>query len=627
MRRIGIAAVLSLTVFGACSKDSGPAEPSEPPVSSAAPFRPCGAIGAGALAESALSPDGTVLATATLSGQLVLYRYADGTRLNTLWDLPGQQVGVSFSKDGRLLVAANRTEARVWSFPDLTPVRTFKHPHSDRTTALAISPDGALLATGGFDAANKDVAIVRIWSMTDGSLQGTWSQSYEQIVQALAFAPDGTSLAVALTHGVRLVHVPDATEQRRLSLSGGQLSWSADGRLLASGGRVVDVATTSVVKPMESSLILSTSTFSPDGSLYAEGAEAGVTVYRTSDWTKLHVFPRRETSPSRLAFSRDNTELRVDMGVSHFGCNGTGQLCVNGGNEIVIHSLLAPETTRTLSLGPSMTGDVTFSPDGSLLATTADNVLSIWKTSDLSPVAAPPIQYSWHVQFSPDLGRIRVDSSILDLATGQELQQLNGGALSPDFKMSARIQLGEDKVLLHDVATGKLLKEVVIKDGLFVSGFSPDGRLLTVTGLSVGVDLHVVDVAKGKVRHFFELEHPQGGTFTRVSPNGRWLASTGQQGFSPLMVLGLEDERRTSLENGFTAAFSPDSTVLAAGNAKAEVLLWRTSDFLVRERLLGHGISAQREQYPQSVIGVAFARTGQLATLGSDRTVRLWCSQ
>ncbi|AGC47128.1 WD domain-/G-beta repeat-containing protein [Myxococcus stipitatus DSM 14675] len=624
MRRIGIITVLALTALGACSKDS---PPEEPPVSSAAPFRPCGAIGAGALAASAVSPDGTVLAAATLSGQLVLYRYSDGTRLNTLWDLPGQQVGVFFSKDGRLLVAANRMETRVWSFPDLTPVRTFKHPHTGQTTALAISPDGAVLATGGVDSENSQIALVRIWSMTDGSLQGTWRRLYEARVESLAFAPDGNTLAVALGHFVALIHVPDASEQRILSLGGQQASWSADGRLLAAGGVVMNVDTSKVVKPMETSLRLETTTFSSDGSLYAEGAEAGVTVYRTADWTKLHVFPVREGRPSRLAFSQDNTELRVDMGASRFSCNGASPQCPNGGNEILIHSLQTPATTRTFSLGPSMTGEVTFSPDGSLLATTADNVLSIWKTSDLSAVVAPPVRNPWNIQFSPDQGRILVDSTIHDLATGQELQRLNGGVLSPDFRMSARIELGENKVLLHDVATGKLLKEFATTQWTFVSGFSPDGRFLTVTGLSGGVDLRVLDVARGKVRHSFDLELKEGGPFVRFSPNGRWLASTGQSDFPSVMVLGLEDERRTALENGFTAAFSPDSTVLAAGNAKAEVLLWRTSDFLVRERLSGHGTSAHDEQYPQAVISVAFARTGQLATLGADRTVRLWCSQ
>ncbi|WAM24289.1 WD40 repeat domain-containing protein [Myxococcus sp. NMCA1] len=625
--RIGHSAVLALVVLGACSEGSPPSTPDPipvPPVSSAAPFRPCGAIGAGALVASAMSPDGTVLAAATLSGQLVLYR-RDGSRLSTLWDLPGQQVGVAFSKDGRILAAASRTQTRVWSFPDLAPVRTFAHPHAGRTTSVALSADGAFIATGGFDSPTSETAIVKIWSVADGGMLGSWQRQYEQVVQSLSFSPDGAGLAIALRHSVWVVGVPAAGEPRSLpNLSGGQVSWSADGALLASGGRVVRADTGVVVKPSENSLLLDASAFSPDGRFYAEAAEAGVTVYRVEDWTKLHVFPRQGASRvSRLGFSRDGTELILDLGVDSFWCNGSGQSCGPWGNEVVIQSLQDLGLVRTLSLGPQMRGRVAFSPDGSLLAGNADGVLGVWRTADLSAVEAPAVANPWRIQFSPDLRKVRVDAAIYDSVTGQRLQPFLDQALSADFSVSARIE--GRKLFLNDVATGRFLRDVDVEEDQVI-GFSPDGRFIATNQFSGRNRIWLRDVATGTVSETFDQGFNAGGPDPSFSPNGRWLGSADGTGFSSVEVLGLQGWVSASLPRGFASAFSPDSSVLALGNVESEVLLWKTSDFTVRERLSGHGTSIAQEQWPQSIIGVVFARTGQLATLGADRTVRLWCS-
>ncbi|WP_342375299.1 WD40 repeat domain-containing protein [Myxococcus stipitatus] len=626
MRRIGIAAVLALSTLGACSKDS---RPEAPPVSSAGPFRLCGALGTGALAASALSPDGSVLVTTTLAGQLILYRHADGTRLNTLWDLPGQQVGVSFARNGSLLVAASQTETRVWRFPDMTLVRTFTRPHSDRTTAVAISPDGAWVATGGFDT-HSDAATVRIWSMVDGSQAGLWMERYEPLIHSLAFSPDGASLAIAANRDAWVVRVPDAAQPRTLFvLSRGQVSWSADGKLVAAGGSVVEVDTGKAVKALAFSESLDVSTFSQDGSLYAEAAASGaIRVYRTTDWTTPHqVIPSQGSSrPSRVAFNADNTELIVDLGVSHFGCNGTGQTCDTWGSEVVTHSIQPPGTSRILSMGPRLGSPLALSPDGSHLAASTNGVLSIWKLSDLSAVVAPSFATSWRLQLSPDMDRILVDENIHDLVTGQVLQFPSLSALSPDFTVLAQLDLEKDQLVLQDVATGKRIKEINVQ-GMFALRFSPDGRFLTIAGKNNGIQIEVVDVARGKVSQSFKLERNEGGYNIQFSPDGQWLSSTGQLPPTTVQVLGRRGQPRVSLSVGTVSAFSPDSTVLATGNAAAEVLLWRTADFTVREKLLGHGRAAGPEQFPRIIESIAFARTGQLVTLGADRTIRIWCSQ
>ncbi|RKH87727.1 WD40 repeat domain-containing protein [Corallococcus sp. AB045] len=639
MRPVRFAVVLALALLGACTEEASPPSPPPddeqpgeekppeqvPPVSSAAPFQPCGAIGAGALAASALSPDGSVLAVATLSGQLVLYRTADGSRLQTLWELPGQQVNVVFSEDGRRLVAANQTQTRIWSYPDLTPVRTFDLPHSHRTTALALSPDGALLATGGFDTAGNETASIRIWSVEDGSLRGSLQRSYEQVVQSLAFSPDGASLAISTHHFVFIVSAADASEQRAVpGLSGGQLGWSKDGSLLASGGRVVRLDTGALVKDLELSTTRDASAFSPDGLLYADALGSEVTVYRVADWSKVHTFPEPNASyVSRLSFSQDSTGLVVDLGVSAFWCNGVGQLCGPWGNEVRIHPVQDLATVRTVSLGPVMRDHVVFSPDGSLLASTGDGVMGIWRTRGQHQVATSNIQSPSRLQFSSDQRQLRANNAIYDTATGKGLREFQGQALSPDFKTSAGRE--DDRILLRDVITNKALQTFELN--AYVIGFSPDGRFLATTAYDGRTRIQLLDVAGGTVRHAFELDYNQGGSRLDFSPDGRWVTLTSPyDGFASTEVRGLGTASSRSLPPSFTAVFSPDSTVLATGGVDPEVRILTTTDFSLRERLVGHGTYLGQEQWPRGIVGAAFARTGQLATLGADRTIRFWCS-
>ena len=60
--------------------------------------------------------------------------------------------------------------------------------HSDWVNAVAFSPDGTRLATGGSDR------TVRIWDPATGTLQATLT-GHSGWVNAVAFSPDGTRLA------------------------------------------------------------------------------------------------------------------------------------------------------------------------------------------------------------------------------------------------------------------------------------------------------------------------------------------------------------------------------------------------------------------------------------------------
>ena len=105
--------------------------------------------------------------------------------------------------------------------------------HESLVTAAAYSPDGALLASAGFDC------YVRLWDAATGSLLATLGGHTER-VRAVAFAPDGKWLASAGDdHQVRLWDVA-ARRERPSPLAGhtagvGSLAFSPDGKTLFSG--------------------------------------------------------------------------------------------------------------------------------------------------------------------------------------------------------------------------------------------------------------------------------------------------------------------------------------------------------------------------------------------------------
>lgn len=184
----------------------------------------------------ALSTDGTLLAIAR-QGEVELRAVPERMTLDK-FGVKGSVNGVAFSRDGNRIVAAAGEpglygEATI--FPadgsDSLPV-TFRG-HKDSLYSAVLSPDGTILATGGYDSA------IKLWDAVSGKELRTL-EGHNGAVFELAFRPDGKVLASASgDRTVKLWNV--ATGERLDTLKESQkelytLAFSPDGSRLAAAG-------------------------------------------------------------------------------------------------------------------------------------------------------------------------------------------------------------------------------------------------------------------------------------------------------------------------------------------------------------------------------------------------------
>jgi serine/threonine protein kinase len=217
------------------------------------------------------------------------------------------------------------------SYP--APLQRGEMCHAGRTTSLAFSPDGTMLASGGLDQA------VTLWRTADGAAIRTFV-GHRQGVSSVAFSPDGQTLAVGSLDGtIRLWHVAD-----------GKLLWKIDGH---------DFSTLSVA-------------FSPDGRTIVSGGTDGdrgtpnkIKLWQASDAKLLWAAAGHSDSVWSVAFSHDGETIAS----------------VGRDNTAIIWQAIDGKLRRRLSLnGAAYT--TAFSPDDQLLATGDETGVHFWQMSD-----------------------------------------------------------------------------------------------------------------------------------------------------------------------------------------------------------------------------------------------------
>jgi WD40 repeat protein len=358
--------------------------------------------------------------------------------------------------------------------------------HPAQVESLAFSPDGKILASGGYDQ------IIRLWNTATGQPIGKWI-GHNDAIRYLLFSPDGKVLVSTAGNNTRLWATETgknfAKLEEPLFITDGTAAFTPDGKTLAvNGGGMVylfDAASGKVLKKWP-------------------GHRGGV-------GSALAVAPNGKT----LATAASEGPIRLwDLPT------GQEKLRSDGSQEALLRVVLAPDGQEAYTL----------SLDGSCRAWDAVGK-ERWRIDGLS--------VRFHAAaFSPD-GRLlaarKIDGAVglYELATGKDKRSLlspSGTAPAGFLAFNAdgtvlAADYGHGDIRLWETDTGKEKASFKAPGfGTDCQTISPDAGFLA--GRGVNGTLWVGDAATGKVRY---LQRADGQCLT-FTPDGRTLAAGGHEG-------------------------------------------------------------------------------------------------
>ena len=566
----------------------------------------------------AFSPDGKLLATGDVVGQIRIWQVVDGQQVLTFQGHTNWVSSIAFSPDGQLLAVSGSSESTVklWEVNTGQCVRILPG-HTDWVSSVVFSQDGQRLASSGDDS------TVRLWEVSTGQCLHIL-QGHTDKVWSVAFSPDGQNLASSSDDkSVRLWEVN--TGQCLYILQGHSnlvrsVAFSPDGQTLASGSsdstvKLWEVSTGKCLKAIQGNDEIRTIAFSPDGQILASGSDdSTVRLWEVSTGQCLLILQGHNHRVRSVVFSPD------------------GQTLASGSDDRTVRlwEVSTGQCLRILQGHSNRVRSVAFSLDDQLIASgSGDKIVRLWEvsTGQCLKTLQGHNQGIQSVAFSPNSQTLASGGDptvrLWEVTTGHGLHVLQSHsrwvqslAFSPDGQTLASGS-GDSTVRLWEVSTGQCLHVLQGHDTEVRSVvFSPNSQLLA-SGSRDGT-MRLWEVSTGQCLKTLQ-GHSSWVESITFSSDGHTLVSSSLdqtvrlwEVHSGQCLKTLQGETRW----GESVAFSRDGQILAGGSDDSTVRLWEVSTGQCLHILQGH---------TDKVWSVAFSRDGQTLISGSqDETVKIW---
>lgn len=534
---------------------------------------------------TAYSPEGKQLATIGDDGTVVIWNPSNGEEL---FRLPGatepnefvSSKRVAYSPDGKLLIATDGNQVDIYDPPSGNLLKTLDGHQTD-VTAIAISADGNLIASGALDGS------AMIWDVLTGASVLKLA-AHTAAIENLTFSPDGQWLVTSGDDAAMRI-------------------WDTrDGNLLQ--------------EYTDFSGVVGGVTFSPDGKRFA-----------VSDGT-MHVWQFSvDTTNAQSTISNQELFAIPDAASDTFSPDGS-QLAGISGNAIKIWDAATGRELLALNGHTDWVIGLAFSPDGKSLASTSlDGTVKVWSLltgTESVAVASVPAEFGTRVAYSPDGMMFATNggdgsATLWDANTGEAHSILHGHnvevmnvAFSPDGTRFATGSLDGTAILWDTATRKKLFTLTAHADGVRDLAFNPDGSLLASGGFDGTAKIW--DVETGSLIR--EITGHQGLVLGVVfSPDGTHLATSSTDATAKIWDVKT-GELLSTLEGHQGGirdlAYSPDGMLFATGSGDGTAILWDAATGLQVLILIGHSSGIQ---------SVVFSPDGKyLATGSEDDTAKLW---
>lgn len=522
----------------------------------------------------AFSPDNTTLAAAAGDGYVSLWNIAhmppqQQSNIHGNW---GAVHSIAFSPDGKTLavgteggiILLNSTNNPPVEKDRLTCVIPTNPPKLMGTTdiffSVAFSPDGTLVAAGSM----RDV---KVWDMTTDSHNTCTTLPYSTWVNSVTFSPDGSTLIAGSGSGtVKLWTIQHDTSTEHTILS--YADWAEDmvcnptnltteHTILNHAGWVEDVAC------------------SPDGTILVAGANDGtvkvwnLTTKPTPEQARLIASTDGHEIFERASFSTNGSLLTMS---SYSNQDETS----NSPREMITRWDVTndvPVTSTMLTADMESMTSVSFSPDGTMLASgTDDGTITLWDIT----------------------GDTLVEQAILTGHMDKVSRTIfnRNGTLLASSACSNAETCQQSEIILWDVTHNPPTIQATMtghSDNVTHISFSDDNTTLASSACSkrdddgytcIQGDIMLWDITQSSPSIHATLTSSTHVNESAFSPNGTQFAAGLQDGTVMLWYLkDISPTGQTILKNTTTGAiwsiaFSQDETTLAVGDSDGTIYLW-----------------------------------------------------